>query len=85
MGARLGATGANRLKQSCLEKRSLRVSGVRTSIALEPAFWAVLEQIAKAERISVRELIDKIVATSKAKDRSLASCVRVYALVFRPD
>ncbi|HEV2530121.1 MAG TPA: ribbon-helix-helix domain-containing protein, partial [Phenylobacterium sp.] len=32
-----------------LRKRSVLLSGHATSIALEPAFWAVLDEMAKAQ------------------------------------
>ncbi|WP_457832424.1 ribbon-helix-helix domain-containing protein, partial [Staphylococcus aureus] len=40
-----------------LEKRSFTLSGHRTSVALEPAFWAALEAIAAARRQSLLQVI----------------------------
>ena len=42
-----------------LRKRSVQLSGHATSIALEPEFWAVLEAMAAAERLSLAALIGR--------------------------
>ena len=62
-----------------LEKRSLRLSGHRTSVALEPEFWAALERLAAARGCSLGALI---AATDAARPpaRPLASALRVLAL-----
>ena len=53
-----------------------------TKVALEPAFWDVLEQIAQQQRITMSALIR---AVDQAKSRSsLASVLRVFALQNRP-
>ena len=66
-----------------LEKRSLTIGGHRTSIALEPQFWAVLERLALIERTSVPKLIANIDRKREAlcPDRSLASSIRVHCLL----
>lgn len=43
-----------------MEKRSLSISGHRTSIALEPEFWAALEQIALKQQMPMAALIRQI-------------------------
>lgn len=62
-----------------LTKRSFSLSGHRTSVALEPEFWAALETLAAAEQKSLARLV---VETDAARDpaRSLASALRVLAL-----
>jgi predicted DNA-binding ribbon-helix-helix protein len=61
-----------------LRKRSVLLSGHATSIALEPAFWAVLDDMAKAEGISLAALIGRI---DEARDAAgLASACRLAAL-----
>ena len=62
-----------------LEKRSLSLSGHRTSIALEPEFWAVLSQLAMSENITVAGLVTRIDA-ARGPEQALASALRVYAL-----
>jgi predicted DNA-binding ribbon-helix-helix protein len=41
-------------------KRSLAINGHRTSVSLEPEFWAALGDIAKAEGIALAELVQRI-------------------------
>ena len=62
-----------------LEKRSLSLSGHRTSIALEAEFWAVLARLAAAEQISLAALVTRI-DTVRSPQEKLASALRVYAL-----
>ena len=63
-----------------LRKRSVLLSGHATSIALEPEFWAVLEEMAKAEGLSLAGLIGRI--DGGRSGRGLASACRVAALAF---
>lgn len=62
-----------------LEKRSISLSGHRTSIALEPEFWAALERIAKAETRSLAAMIGEIDRLRSA-EQALASALRIFAL-----
>ena len=62
-----------------LVKRSLALSGHRTSVALEPEFWAALGTIAAARRQTLAGLVAWVDA-SRAADRPLASALRVLAL-----
>ena len=64
-----------------LKKRSFSLSGHRTSVALEAAFWAVLDDCAAREALSLAALVAKIDATRG--DRPLASALRLYALAAR--
>jgi predicted DNA-binding ribbon-helix-helix protein len=69
-----------------LQKRSMRIAGHRTSIALEDHFWGALERIARASDVSLPNLIAAI-DEKRAKERpeaSLASAVRVFVLLNRP-
>ncbi|MBS0332564.1 MAG: ribbon-helix-helix domain-containing protein [Proteobacteria bacterium] len=63
-----------------LRKRSVQLSGHATSIALEPEFWAVLEEMARAHSLSLAALIGRI--DDARADRPLASACRVAALGF---
>ena len=68
--------------KGALQKRSMRIAGHRTSLALEPQFWAALESIARERVASLPALIASI-DERRAKDApeaSLASAVRVYVL-----
>ena len=63
-----------------LRKRSVLLSGHATSIALEPEFWAVLDEMAQARAISLASLIGLI---DEARGPSgLASACRLAALKF---
>lgn len=65
-----------------MKKRSISIKGHRTSIALEPEFWAVLDNAAARRGLSLASLIAEIdqmrLKTSPAP--GLASALRVYAL-----
>jgi predicted DNA-binding ribbon-helix-helix protein len=70
------------IPKGALRKRSMRIAGHRTSLALEPEFWAALERIARARAMTLPVLIASI-DESRAKDTpeaSLASAVRVFVL-----
>jgi len=60
-----------------LKKRSFTLSGHRTSVALEPEFWAVLEQSAQASG-SLAGLVARV--DRERGDRPLASALRLAAL-----
>lgn len=61
-----------------LRKRSFSLSGHRTSVALEPEFWAVLEHDAARERLTLSAYVGRIDAARG--ERPLASALRVRAL-----
>jgi len=63
-----------------LAKRSLRLAGHATSIALEPAFWAVLEAEAGRQGVSLAALIAEQDAERVTAEEPLASRLRVFAL-----
>ena len=62
-----------------LRKRSVSLSGHATSLALEPEFWAALEQAAAREGVSLAALIGRI--DKQRSGRPLASACRVFALL----
>jgi predicted DNA-binding ribbon-helix-helix protein len=64
-----------------LRKRSVLLSGHATSLALEPEFWDVLQEMAQARALSLAGLIGEI--DQARGDRALASACRVAALAFR--
>lgn len=63
---------------SGLTKRSVVLAGHATSVALEPEFWAVLDQIAEARGLSKAGLLAEIDAGRGR--RPLASACRLLAL-----
>jgi predicted DNA-binding ribbon-helix-helix protein len=64
-----------------LRKRSVLLSGHATSIALEPEFWAVLDEMARQDGLSLAALIGHIDATRGPS--GLASACRLAALAYR--
>ena len=62
-----------------LEKRSLSLSGHRTSVALEAEFWAALEALAARRAQSLVELVAAEDA-ARGPGRALASALRLLAL-----
>lgn len=63
-----------------LRKRSILLAGHATSLALEPEFWAVLEEMAADGGLSLAALIAQVDGTRA--ERPLASACRVAALAF---
>ena len=59
-------------------KKSLTLSGHKTSIALENEFWIALKVISKNKNIEIDKLIEKI--DKKERNGSLASAIRVFIL-----
>lgn len=63
-----------------LRKRSVLLSGHATSLALEPEFWAVLDEMARARDLSLAALVGEIDRTRAG--RPLASACRLAALAY---
>jgi len=63
--------------QAVSKKRSVVVSGHRTSVSLEPVFWDQLRTLASQRRVSVNELVTKI---DQQRAGSLSSAIRVFVL-----
>jgi len=61
-----------------LHKRSGTIAGHRTSLSLEPEFWAALRDQAKARGWSLAGLIGEI--DRGRAGRNLSSAVRVFLL-----
>lgn len=63
-----------------LRKRSFRLAGHRTSVALEPEFWAALEAAAARRGRSLSGLVAELDAARADPALPLASALRVFAL-----
>lgn len=63
-----------------LKKRSVLLTGHATSIALEPEFWAVLDEMAEVRASSLAALIVSI--DRGRAGRPLASACRLAALAY---
>jgi predicted DNA-binding ribbon-helix-helix protein len=61
-----------------LHKRSVTIAGHRTSLSLEPEFWAALRDQAKARGWSLARLIGEI--DRGRAGRNLSSAARVFLL-----
>ncbi len=60
-------------------KHSLTLRGHRTSVSLEPEFWAAFRDAAAARGLALNELAAEI-DSGRAPDTGLASAIRVYIL-----
>lgn len=70
------AAGESRAR--VLRKRSFSIAGHRTSVALEPEFWSVLEKEARHAGRTLSALVAQVDATRGT--RPLASALRLAAL-----
>lgn len=61
-------------------KRSLAIAGHRTSISLEPLFWAMLKAAAEEEGVAVARLVARIDAERIKADPApgLAGAIRIW-------
>ncbi|WP_077396189.1 ribbon-helix-helix domain-containing protein [Bombella intestini] len=64
-----------------LQKRSLSLYGHRTSIALEPEFWQVVESIARSQNLALAAFIARL-DRHRPPEQTLASLLRLTALRF---
>jgi len=67
-----------RERQAAIVKRSLTISGHRTSVSLEDAFWRRLKTLAAGRRRSLGALIAEIDAARNGAN--LSSAIRVFVL-----
>lgn len=65
------------LEDAKLKKRSVTISGHRTSISIEQCFWRHLKRYADMDTLSLSELIRQI---DEARSRSLSGSIRAYIL-----
>jgi predicted DNA-binding ribbon-helix-helix protein len=63
-----------------LETRSVCLGDKQTTLALEPTIWRLMEQIAKQEMITLRDLVQQIEGLRGGHPR--ASAIRVYVLMY---
>jgi predicted DNA-binding ribbon-helix-helix protein len=66
--------------KSLVVKRSIVVSGHKTSVSLEDAFWNALKEIAKARNVTVGALVAAI--DSERQQENLSSTIRLFVLEF---
>ena len=58
-------------------RRSVIVSGHRTSVSVEAPFWDELAAIARRRGLSINALVGEI---DRARDASLSAAIRLYVL-----
>jgi len=63
---------------SLVVKRSIVVSGHKTSVSLEDAFWTALKEIAKARNVTLSDLVATI--DSERQHDNLSSTIRLFVL-----
>jgi len=63
-----------------LEKRSISLQGHRTSVALEPVFWAEIDRLAVKRQISLARLVGEVDVARGIDGDGLASALRVLVL-----
>ncbi len=61
------------------EKHSLTLRGHRTSVSLEPEFWAAFREIAARKSLPINALAAEI-DESRGVETGLASAIRLYVL-----
>ncbi|MBK5947473.1 aryl-sulfate sulfotransferase [Rhodobacter veldkampii DSM 11550] len=61
------------------EKHSLTLGGHRTSVSLEPEFWAAFREIAAASGRGINELAAEI-DTARGAECGLATAIRLHVL-----
>ena len=61
-------------------KRSVEIAGHKTSVSLEPLFWALLRQAAEGEGVPLTALVARIDAERIAADPApgLAGAIRLW-------
>jgi len=72
------SSAAARTPRTGIVKRSLTISGHRTSVSLEEAFWRRLKALAAQRALSLSALIAEIDASRG--NANLSSAIRVFVL-----
>ena len=76
--ARHGARLTPQEDHAKIKKRSVVISGHRTSISLENVFWESLRQIASEQGISVNQLVATV---DRQRTGNLSSAIRIFVLL----
>jgi predicted DNA-binding ribbon-helix-helix protein len=66
--------------KSSVVKRSIVVSGHKTSVSLEEAFWKALKEIAAGRNLALSDLVASIDA--ERQHANLSSAIRLFILDF---
>jgi predicted DNA-binding ribbon-helix-helix protein len=66
--------------KSAVVKRSIVVSGHKTSVSLEDAFWTALKEIASGRHVTLSEMV--AIIDSEREHDNLSSAIRLFVLSF---
>ena len=66
--------------KSLVVKRSIVVSGHKTSVSLEDAFWSGIKEIASGRNITLSDLVTAV--DSERQQGNLSSAIRLFVLDF---
>jgi len=66
--------------KSLVVKRSIVVSGHKTSVSLEDAFWSGIKEIASGRNITLSNLVTTV--DSDRQQGNLSSAIRLFVLDF---
>jgi predicted DNA-binding ribbon-helix-helix protein len=66
--------------KSLVVKRSIVVSGHKTSVSLEDAFWSGMKEIASGRNIALSDLVTAVDA--ERQQGNLSSAIRLFVLDF---
>ena len=66
--------------KSLVVKRSIVVSGHKTSVSLEDAFWTGIKEIASGRNITLSDLVTTV--DSDRQQGNLSSAIRLFVLDF---
>ncbi len=69
--------------KSLIVKRSIEISGHKTSVSLEEAFWKLFREIARERHVTLSQLAAGI--DSERQYGNLSSAIRVFVLSFYRD
>jgi predicted DNA-binding ribbon-helix-helix protein len=72
--------GRRPLMKSFVVKRSIVISGHKTSVSLEDAFWKGVKEVASSRNITLSDLIASI--DVERKHGNLSSAIRLFVLDF---
>jgi predicted DNA-binding ribbon-helix-helix protein len=61
-------------------RRNITIAGLRTSLRLEIAYWACLEEICDRESMTMNQLCSKL--DERRTSASRASLIRVFAVLY---
>jgi len=65
---------------TALKKRSIKLRGRPTSVALESEFWDYMIDVTVADKCNIQDLVGNIYANWRQPGQSLASACRVFCL-----